>query len=235
MENIKFLNCIKQAFIRFLETGSRSNQKLVILHGFIAKDLAERLGDGYHIKSLGIGNGKEGSITGRYMDKNVDIAIYKDNRPIAGFGVKFVMQNYAQNSNNYFENMLGETVNIQGSRIPYFQIFIVPDVIPYYNNEKEITKWEGFTRHHAEKYIKLSKDNADHFFHSPAKTLLYVVHLSQENVEIQDQAQYKAYYLNTPFTLTESNLLAKTDFGKGVIVNDYATFIEKAVHRIKFE
>jgi hypothetical protein len=46
------------------------------------------------------------------------------------------MQNYSQNSNNYFENMLGETANIRSSNIPYFQIFIIPDEIPYYKKEK---------------------------------------------------------------------------------------------------
>ena len=62
---------------------------------------------------------------GRYINKNVDIVIYK-RTVIAGIGVKFVMQNYSQNSNNYFENMLGETANIRSKNIPYFQIFVIP-------------------------------------------------------------------------------------------------------------
>ena len=63
-------------------------------------------------------------------DKKVDITITKQNKPIAGFAIKFVMQNYSQNSNNYFENMLGETANIRSNRIPYFQIFIILDNLP---------------------------------------------------------------------------------------------------------
>ena len=124
MNNTQFLECITKSFLKFLDTGSRSNEKLKILHGAIAKDLSIRLGDNYQIKSLGFSDNKEGKIKGRYIDKDVDITIYKDSEPIAGIGVKFVMQNYAQNSNNYFENMLGETANIRSNRIPYFQIFI---------------------------------------------------------------------------------------------------------------
>lgn len=65
-------------------------------------------------------NGKEMKLDGRYIDKVVDITILKNSKPIAGIGVKFVMQNYSQNSNNYFENMLGETANIRCANIPYF-------------------------------------------------------------------------------------------------------------------
>ena len=118
MDNQEFL-VVGNSFKKFLETGSRSNEKLKILHGAIAKDLKSRLGNRYLIQSLGIGNGKE---------------------IIAGIGVKFVMQNYSQNSNNYFENMLGETANIRCANILYFQIFIIPDKLPYYKNDGTFQK-----------------------------------------------------------------------------------------------
>ena len=131
MDNQEFLTVVGNSFKKFLETGSRSNEKLKILHGAIAKDLKERLGAGYYVQSLGIGNGKEMKLDGRYIDKVVDITILKNSKPIAGIGVKFVMQNYSQNSNNYFENMLGETANIRCANIPYFQIFIIPDKLHF--------------------------------------------------------------------------------------------------------
>ena len=55
MDNQEFLTVVGNSFKKFLETGSRSNEKLKILHGAIAKDLKERLGDGYSVYSLGIG------------------------------------------------------------------------------------------------------------------------------------------------------------------------------------
>ena len=81
MDNQEFLNVVGNSFKKFLETGSRSNEKLKILHGAIANDLKKRLGDSYSIQSLGIGNGKEMKIEGRYIDKAVDITILKKTKP----------------------------------------------------------------------------------------------------------------------------------------------------------
>ena len=132
MDNHDFLKVISNSFKKFLETGSRNNEKLKILHSAIATDIVNRLGNGYSVHSLGIGKGQEMKVNGRYIDKTVDITIMKAGKPIAGIAVKFVMQNYSQNSNNYFENMLGETANIRTKGLPYFQIFIILDKIPYY-------------------------------------------------------------------------------------------------------
>lgn len=147
-----------------MNTGSRSNAKLKVLHGAIAQDLSERLGKDYQIKSLGFEKGSEGKISGRYINKNVDILVEKENKPIVGIGIKFVMQNYSQNSNNYFENMLGETANIRSKNIPYFQIFIIPETLPYYKKEGMTKDWENFKIHHIEKYRTLSNDNQEVFF-----------------------------------------------------------------------
>ena len=73
MDNNRFLGVLQASFVKFLQTHSRSNEKLKILHGAIAADLAARLGADYTVQSLGYGNGKEGQIEGRYIDKNVDI------------------------------------------------------------------------------------------------------------------------------------------------------------------
>lgn len=234
MNNQLFLSTIQQSFLKFLQTGSRSNEKLKILHGNIAKDLSERLGNKYQIKSLGFDDNKEGKIEGRYIDKNVDITIIKNGKPIAGIGVKFVMQNYAQNSNNYFENMLGETANIRSNNIPYFQIFIIPEVLPYYESSNNgIKKWETFNSHHIKKYTKLSNDNEDLFFHTPTKTLIYILKFSDCRTQnIKNKTDYINYYTN----LREFNIeVSENDYGKfgsNIILNDYELFIEKVVYRI---
>src|SRR6185437_12809264 len=96
--------------------------------------------------SLDESNGKEKTVKGRYMDKRVDIAITKGEEVVAGLGVKFIMSNYSQNSNNYFESMLGETANIRTNNILYFQIVICFARPPYFeeknNNGKVIKKIE---------------------------------------------------------------------------------------------
>ncbi len=234
MDNQEFLTVVGNSFKKFLETGSRSNEKLKILHGAIAKDLKERLGVGYSVCSLGIGDGKEEKLDGRYIDKVVDITIKHRQKPVAGIGVKFVMQNYSQNSNNYFENMLGETANIRCANIPYFQIFIIPEKLPYYNKQGLIQKWEEFTIHNATKYLTLSEDNIQTSIHTPTKTLLFVIHLPEINQPIVDKTDYVHFYESkTDFIVSESNT-QYGDFSSAVIYNDYEDFIDKVVHYIHF-
>lgn len=199
MNNSQFLAILKKSFITYLQTGARSNKKLGILHGAISEDLQARLNDNtYSVYSLGYGIGKEHKINGRYVDKAVDITITENNQPIAGIAVKYVMSNYSQNSNNYFENMLGETANIRCAKIPYFQIFIIPDKIPYFDKDGSISKWETISEHNLNKYIKLSNDNIDTYLHTPNKTLVFIVHIQDKNAatKITDKQEYENYYLN---------------------------------------
>ena len=232
LTNAEFLKVISNSFCRFLQKGtSRSTDKLKPLHGAIARDLHRRLGSGYKIISQGYGADREARIKGRYIEKWVDITVTKDDEAVAGLAVKFVMQNYSQNSNNYFENMLGETANIRANRCPYFQIFIILDRLPYYNNGKSIQKWETFTEHNAQKYVVLSEDNVYVFFHTPNKTLIYVVHIP-ENRCLSNRNDYMDYYRNLDFSITVSDNRFE-EMGASVVLNDYETFIDKVYHTIK--
>ena len=132
--------------------------------------------------------------TGRYIDKKVDITIMRGSDTVAGIGVKFVMQNYSQNSNNYFENMLGETANIRCSNVPYFQIFIIPEKLPYYEKNGTFKKWELFTEHNVQKYLRLSEDNIETSIHTPTKTLLYVIHLPEFDEAPHNKEEYVSFY-----------------------------------------
>lgn len=234
MNNYQFLAVLKKSFITYLQTSARSNKKLEILHGAISKDLDERLNDKkYSVYSLGYGIGKEQKIIGRYVDKTVDITISENNVPIAGIAVKYVMSNYFQNSNNYFENMLGETANIRAARIPYFQIFVIPDKIPYFEKDGRITRWEMINEHNLKKYIKLSEDNIDNFLHTPNKTLVFIVHIQDKNATatICDKQGYENYYLCNDFDMCISAL--SFNFGNAIIYNDYDAFMQKIAYAIK--
>ena len=178
MDNLEFLQIIKKSFLICLNTSPRSNEKLKILHSAISKDIKFRLHDNsYSLKSLGYGNGQECKMKGRYLDKYVDITILEKGIGIAGIAVKFVMSNYSQNSNNYFENMLGETANIRSAKSPYYQVFIIPDKVPYYDKSNNIKHWEKISEHNLSKYVNLSTDNIDLFLHSPNKTLVCIIHI----------------------------------------------------------
>ena len=183
MTNEEFLEVIKKSFATYLSVGtSRSTAKLKILHGHIATDLEGLLGKEFTIRSQGYENDKEGSIDGRYYPKNVDITILKNGKPVAGYAVKFVMRNYSQNSNNYFENMLGETANIRANAIPYFQVFIIFEKVPYYSNGGEFKRYDVISEHNLDKYLALSKDDPSIFFHTPDKTLVVLIKLKEKEV-----------------------------------------------------
>lgn len=237
LTNQDFLNAVLSSFNRFINSGtSRSTDKLKPLHGAIASDIANQLGYEYVVKSQGYGDDKEAKIDGRYVDKAVDITILKrrTGKPVAGIAVKFVQQNYSQNSNNYFENMLGETANIRAAKCPYFQIFIIPDKLPYYSNGGVFKHWEEFSDHNMAKYITLSSDNIDQFLHTPDKTLIYVIHINPEMEEsiYKTKQDYLDFYTrNTPsLTLSEHNYHMPD--GGSVILNDYELFMNKVYHTI---
>ena len=194
------------------------------------------LGKNFTIQSQGYGNDKEGSINGRYYPKNVDITINYKGKAIAGYAVKFAMRNYSQNSNNYFENMLGETANLRSKGLPYFQILIVPESMPYFEKDGSIGKIEELKAHHLHKYLKLSQDNVENFFHTPNKTLLVVVKLPKFS-HAQDKDEYKAlcsgqalqYSQKFKAEFSNGGLI---DFERSVIFNDYERFLDKIYHSI---
>lgn len=237
MTNEEFLQVIKESFATYLAVGtSRSTAKLKTLHGHIASDLEKLFGKDFSIRSQGYGNDKEGHIDGRYYNKNVDITIMKNDKPVAGYAVKFVMRNYSQNSNNYFENMLGETANIRANSIPYFQVFIIFDKVPYYENGGKFKKYDVISAHNLDKYLKLSKDDPRVFFHTPDKTLVIIIRLKEKavNYYFENSSDYAEYYRSV---LNDTDLMSYSTkindpFTDSVIYNDYEDFIKRTYHII---
>ncbi|KKP70974.1 MAG: hypothetical protein UR69_C0002G0141 [Candidatus Moranbacteria bacterium GW2011_GWE2_35_2-] len=131
--------------------------------------------------------------------------------------------------------MLGETANIRTNNKDYFQILILPDEMPYYNNRGIIIKWEKLTAHNIDKYIALSKDNTNRFFHTPVKTLLLIIKFPNcDHNKITTKTKYKQYYLNQiPDSPIQTSANINSVFGNTIILNDYEVFIEKITHYIK--
>lgn len=211
LDNQQFLNVIYNSFAEFIASGgsSMSTKKLKPLHGAIARAIYEKLNllsarenDTYKVISQGFGDDKEKTIQGILYNKKVDITITKNDNVVAGIAVKFVMQNYSQNSVNYFENMLGETANIRCNNCHYFQIFIVFDEMPYYeeskdkDKEKYIKRWETFTEKHMEKYFKLNCYSTSNNLFIPNKTLIYIVKLPPiiDKEQVKTRTEYLKYY-----------------------------------------
>lgn len=74
--------------------------------------------------------------------------------------------------------MLGETANIRANSIPYFQVFIIFEKVPYYENGGKFKKYDVISTHNLDKYLELSKDDPSVFFHTPDKTLVVLIKLN---------------------------------------------------------
>ena len=146
------------------------------------------------------------------------------------------MRNYSQNSNNYFENMLGETANIRMNSIPYFQIFIIFDKVPYYKNDGVFSRYDIISQHNLDKYIALSNEDPNVFYHTPDKTLLLLVKLKEKEPDYKytDSDEYADYYKSV---IEEPDLLSYSDkhidnIGQEMILNDYEQFIKETYNII---
>lgn len=136
---------------------------MISIHKFLSETILVNLKNGYSIKSLGIGDGKEATIEGKYYPKDLDVAIFKNNKVVATVSFKFVTSNYKQNANNYFENLMGETANIKRQNIGFAHFLALRGHTPYFSKNKgnlrgKEMKTEIIKEKDLQKYIKLFKD-----------------------------------------------------------------------------
>lgn len=174
----EFLKVINDGYHSMLssEHGNRSNKKLIPIHQFIAEQVKEKLGNDFDIFSINQdkSKSKEKTVEGKYYDKNIDIAITYKNKDIGGISVKFITGNYQQNANNYFEHLLGETANLKRNNYSYSSIYIVPKYLPYYKNNKILSRIEEINSNNLLKYLKISKEDKE-LCHVPDMFFIFMV------------------------------------------------------------
>jgi hypothetical protein len=163
--------------------GSRGTNKLLPLHKFIAESIKEHLEKNLKIDfEVFYLNGKEVEINGEFSSKRVDIFIsMKGNYEIVKkaerkvkvyvknpnlsfiFSVKFITSNYKQNSNNYFENLIGECVNLKLKGFKFGHLLFFKYPLPYFDKEGKITKFEEIEEKDILKYYKLFQNRDKEF------------------------------------------------------------------------
>ncbi|MDP3786076.1 MAG: hypothetical protein Q8R05_00750 [Candidatus Omnitrophota bacterium] len=177
-----FLIAIKKTFNAYNKFGARSNKKLIPIHSWLANEVLEGLSDEYEVKSLGCGG--ECIISGKYYPKVLDITIIHKLKPVVTISFKFVTSNYAQNSNNYFENLLGETANIRRTGFGFTHFLVLRGHTPYYdkaagNKRGKEKRTEILSEHQIQKYVKLFKD-VD-FPHKPDVLGMVIIDFDDQN------------------------------------------------------
>jgi len=199
-----FIKAIEQSFKMYKLHGARSTAKLKPIHKFIAETLGKIWKNGFEICYLG-DETKEVTVDGKYYPKDIDITVLEDKKPIFCLGIKFVTSNYKQNANNYFENMMGETANIQAvGNLPYAQLIILRHETPYYQkNETEIpSKIEIINDKDISKYLKLNFDVPQ--AHRPTNIGILLININEKTGKISLTDLEKSFSKET------ANLLSKT-------------------------
>lgn len=202
--------------------GARSTKKLIPIHKFLSEIILRKLRSGYSIKSLGVGDGKEATMDGKYYPKDLDIAVLKNDKIIATISFKFVTSNYQQNANNYFENLMGETANIRRKNIGFAHFLVLRGHTPYYSKNKDNLrgkekKIEIISEKHLQKYIKLFHDMD--FPHKPDLIGICLLDFGKNK---------KAGFAN----LDDFNFSAET---KNLLKNEFSLnkFLDKFIHLVR--
>jgi hypothetical protein len=219
-----FLKAITDTFNSYFNYGPRSSKKLIPIHTWIAKTLITKLGDEYELVYYD-GNVSEIQIDGKYYPKKVDIGIIYKKRPIAAISFKFVTSNYKQNSNNYFENLLGETANLRRNNIGFGHFLVLRAFTPYflresYEFQRNPKKIEKINNHDLEKYVKLFKDG--NYPHIPDVLGICIIDFNERN-----QAYFPDYKNELKFSEEVIHYLE----------NEFSVenFIEKIFHLCKLK
>jgi hypothetical protein len=141
---VEFLNTIKKSSDVYFCNGSRSSKRVDILHNYIQFELEKVLGDNFIVKTE-----YKVSSSNSSGNKKCDIVVLSKEycKVIAIFPLKFIMGNYKQNKNNYYENITGELSHLKWSNkdVKICPINIILSNIPYKNNKNKVIKTEKIT------------------------------------------------------------------------------------------
>lgn len=216
----EFVKAVEQSFKMYKLHGARSNAKLKPIHKFVADTLFTIFNHDFELHYLGDDN-KELTVEGKYYPKDIDITVTKNGNPVFCVGIKFVTSNYKQNANNYFENMMGETANIQAKgNLPYAQLLILRRETPYYrkNETEKHSKIKKINDKDISKYLKLMFDTPQS--HRPDYLGIQLIDIDEETGKITLSEIAKSFSKDTVKFL-DNKLALKTFFAEIEIYKDY--------------
>lgn len=181
----RFLTTVQESYRRYVEHGSRSNEKIKVLHGWVISELQSLLGREYYIQGYSDDGGREVNVEGQYYNKNVDVSISRDNITLGVVSIKFVMSNYRQNKHNYFEHQLGETANLRSSDLVFGHIMILCHPTPYLKRAGDVKRYEEINDSMIKLYAGLVQDHGH--AHVPDAQCLAIFLLDKHKGEIVRQ------------------------------------------------
>lgn len=226
-EEEDFLKALQVSFAAYEKRGgARSTKKLIPPHRFLSHDIGRRLGDGFSVRSLGVGDGKEVKFSGKYYPKDLDIAVLKEEKVLATISFKFVTSNYKQNANNYFENLMGEAANIRREGVGFAHLLVLRGHTPYFSKNKgnlrgKEQKIEIIKEKDIQKYVRLWKDLD--FPHKPDLFGICILEVGKNKQPVFADVE------NSEFEFSSETIhLLRTDFS-------LKTFLEKFKYLVQLK
>ena len=127
----------------YFQRGSRSSEKVKILHDFLKIDF-KRTFSGKDYKIITEYNVDSCNASGK---KRCDIVIFRRDKLFAIFPVKFIMSNYKQNKNNNWETLTGEMSHLKwcNESVHIVPVNIIFNKVPYLMSSGIIKSWEDIT------------------------------------------------------------------------------------------
>jgi len=186
------IKALKESYVLYSDHGPRSTARLEPLHGFFHSEVSSNLKKTTKSAEFEVHSqvtGGEKTVEGLLYKKRVDVAVTRKNKCVGAISLKFVMTNYKQNANNYFEHLMGETANIRAASIPYSAFTIIP-MNPAYlargsaNNAGEVTRREQLSRKDVMKYINLF--NAGDAPYRPDPLGLLIIDMTPQKISVAD-------------------------------------------------
>lgn len=153
--------------------STRSNKITYELHKEIKEELKKMLGDQYEVIAQ---DTKEEKVEGLFGSKKCDITIKRENKVLGVVAVKVIRSSYKKNANNYFENMIGETINLKLKDIKVMQLIIIPEVTLYRSKGQIKKEIIGDTQ--LLKYLKLDNSN---MIYKPDLLHVHLVKIDYDN------------------------------------------------------
>lgn len=146
---------IKEAYDNIAIVGPTSPERVKPFHSFVAKILQFKLGPDYEIKANGYGESTEYQLTGTFGNKNTDICVLKDGKPLGAIEFKLLSHNFKQNLVNFKEGLLGEVSTMHGRGIVYGFCYLIPEKALYLSNRREFKKLDILSQKDLVSYRKM--------------------------------------------------------------------------------
>ena len=135
-----FYEALSEGHEGYVREGARSTAKLIPIHGWFHRSIEESFGeDVLDVQSLHQG-GREAKVEGHYYEKKVDIAVFSaegprrdGEEPLLIISLKFAISSLKKNVNNYFEHLMGETMNLRRAGIAVAAFSVLPVSCPKLN------------------------------------------------------------------------------------------------------